>query len=114
MRKYKINKKDRKMWLDALESDKYQQVDGVLKSLYKESYCYLGLFGKLKGIDGDILEDYGMPFELPKEKRSLFPTCLLGSSDQGKSFAKKLADMNDDGKSFKEIAKYIRKNTVGV
>lgn len=112
MRKYKINKKDRKMWLNALESGKYKQTKDVLRDHY--GYCCLGLFGKLKGINDGILESYAMPVELDSEEKQLFPKCLLGDSNQRKSFASKLAAMNDNGKSFKEIAKYIRKNTIGV
>lgn len=116
MRKYKINKKDRKMWLDALESGEFVQGKHQLHNTFSNTYCCLGVFCKLKSIP---TLQYNMPEQLGIEGQKKIPKCLLGKYDDGRpmskvSFAAKLARMNDDGKSFKEIAKYIRKNTVGV
>lgn len=119
MRKYKIPKKDRKAWIEALESGKYCQGNGALVKGY--SYCCLGVFGSIKGLDDEDMEGYNIPRQLMTHE-FLFPKCLLGENTGRKStFVDKLVDLNDGDinrniqpKSFKKIAKYIRKHTVGV
>lgn len=106
MRKYKISKADRKAWIEALESGKYEQGMSFLKRGNK--YCCLGVFGELK-------DKHMSHFAMLRNIADIggIPKCLLGTFDQN-SFAGRLARMNDNGKSFKEIAKYIRKHTIGI
>lgn len=116
MRKYKIPKKDRKTWLEALESGTFVQGKNRLHNEINNTFCCLGVFCYIKGVPTN---DYNMPNQLPLAEHKNIPKCLLGKYEDEKpmskvSFAAKLARMNDDGMSFKEIAKYIRKNTVGV
>lgn len=110
MRKYRIPRKERKLWLEALESGKYQQARSEL--VRGNSYCCLGLYGRIVGLGNTDMEDEGLPYHLKEEFSSKYPKCLLGKG--GKSFGMKLANMNDTYKSFKEIAKYVRKHTIGV
>ena len=117
MRKYKINKKERSAWLKALRSGKYSQCEGELNKKGTNSFCCLGVYGKVVGIED--FEGQGLPMSLSDEKRKKYPKCLLGSYDNKSfnrlSFAGKLAEMNDEHKkSFKQIATYIQKNTIGV
>lgn len=113
MRKYKIPKKDRLAWLKALEGGRYKQVAGQLHSTYSNSYCCLGVYGRIKGIPKPFLVAGDMPSALSPTLQKLYPNCLLGRGNR--SFANKLAKMNDSGDySFKRITKYIRKHTVGV
>lgn len=110
MRKFKIKKKDRKLWLKALEGGKYKQTNGILKD--EKGYCCLGVFGAIKEIPDYELRGKRLPYHLSDENLKKYPKCLISKGD--KSFGMKLANMNDNGKSFKEIAKYIKSNTVGV
>jgi len=107
-RKYKLPKESRKQWLEALESGKYKQGKSRLQNA--NNYCCLGVYGDIVG--AKRMSNKYMPNNLSKDNQKLFPKCLLGEGGNS-SFAGKLAQMNDGGKTFKEIAKYIRSKTVG-
>ncbi len=108
MRKFNLPKAFRKSWLDALESGKYKQGKKMLYN--NNTFCCLGVAGALLGVEKDELQGNNFPNDTDSYK--LFPKCLLGSSLS--SYAGKLATMNDNGTSFKEIAKYIRKTTKSI
>lgn len=110
----KLPEEFKKQWIAALRSGEYKQGQRALivKQNDEVSYCCLGLAYKIaKGvdpietksgyIDGDIDVD-GVPM------------CLVGNasaySNAGYGIRKELAYMNDDGKSFSEIADWIEEN----
>jgi hypothetical protein len=82
-------------WVKALRSGRYKQANSVLLDR-DGAYCCLGVLAKIQGV--------------PKEE--LF--CKMTSNlPQGKNAGLRrtsrdlLARMNDEGKTFKEIAAYI-------
>ena len=91
-------------WLKALRGEEYKQASS---SLYTgRGYCCLGLLAELDG---------NLPIRPPRYKNDIF----LGVSSRGDRMfysiglplveAHRLADKNDMGQSFKEIADYIEK-----
>jgi len=111
MRKFKLPKQFRRNWLEALEGGKIPQGQNKLKTS-KGGYCCLGVAGKVLKVEDYVLLTNNYPYYLDEENREKFPKCLLGRGPR--SYALKLANMNDSKFSFKDIAKYIRKTTIGV
>ncbi len=109
-------------WLNALESGKYRQGNGALSiktSGKHREYCCLGVLCELAAKEGvvkkNVRKDVGSctgygeddkTYYLPKEVKQWAGL----KSDQGAYSNTTLAIQNDDGKSFKEIAKLIRKH----
>lgn len=121
-------------WLEALRSGKYDQTTCMMAKFDKgvplalisvkpvhevASYCCLGVAGLIQGMSPWMLKDYGVfadiedteldarqiPHELRQELLSYF-------DDISKHiFVKVLTQMNDDRKSFAQIADYIEANT---
>lgn len=93
-------------WLEALRSGDYQQTKGTLKS--SEGYCCLGVF--LSAVVGeeppvyDYDEETGLQDEGPQE---LYDFCRDYLPEE---VFKKGINMNDQGKSFSEIADMIEEN----
>lgn len=124
-KKIRLPKLFRTKWLTALESGRYKQVKS---NLYDgEGYCCLGVAGRCLNIKRTDLDGLGMPSDLEDVDIKLarkFPKAIVEfkvsevtneSEPKSTAFANTLANMNDDeDKNFKEIAAYIRKNTVGV
>lgn len=102
-------KDNQELWLQALESGKYKQGQRYLKN--GDKYCCLGvaceIFGAEKSpVTGEFVFSNSI---LPPE---IVETLGL-YSDIGNSCNKNdlsLAGLNDEGKSFKEIARIIREN----
>lgn len=98
-----------KIWVKALESGKYQQTQGMLREIHDDgtsSYCCLGVLCDLAEKDGGpkfIEQMYEEDYEFPPQFMSEF---VLGSVD----IASELAEMNDGGYDFRDIAKHIREN----
>lgn len=119
MKKIKLEKKFRTKWLKALTSGSYRQADGILVDVKKSknNYCCLGVACRMINIPVKDMDTKEMPSELlPKEKKQL-PAAFFANSfarNKDSKFAKDLAKKNDAGDSFKKIAKYIEKTTVGV
>ena len=104
-----MNKKLKEKWIAALESGKYKQAKGRLcKPKMKEkgyNYCCLGVLERIKG-------------KSPKQIINIDKdTMHLGSNDEVCKYGLKrenrfkLAGMNDNGTTFKRIAKYLKENT---
>lgn len=107
----------RNKWLKALESGRYRQTTGEL--LCNGKYCCLGVAGKVLRIHDNDLQGHCMPADLDLKNIKKYPTAIVRKPEENDSienseFASSLASMNDDGKTFKEIAAYIRSNTRGV
>lgn len=122
--KIKLPKKFRKKWLEMLTSGKYKQTTEKLAC--EEGYCCLGVAGRALGIRKKDLEG-GLPSELNDKFALKYPDALVEKDYDEEyynspepnfnetSFATQLIEMNDTEKnSFKEIAAYIKSNTVGV
>ena len=102
----------KKMWLAALESGEYEQGYGQLYNKLNKAFCCLGVLqhclldGEVEVAETDehpIFKEgdfIGLPSKWFYDK---FPQ--LGWVKQE---AFELAEMNDNGNSFKEIAAYIR------
>lgn len=128
-----MNKKLKKKWVKALRSGDYDQASGALCKVQKDkkgthlSYCCLGVLADVSG-EGewvkqsptDSYTDYDGPI-----RRYKFPTLRDYHEHAEADFSTKqaeilglayaeqstLVDMNDDqGASFKKIAKWIEKN----
>lgn len=105
----KLPREFKRKWIKALTSGKYKQAQEYLR--YGNGYCCLGVACKIVGIPSNELLNRGLPPESPDEfeEKAGFdrvPECLRS----GRRIARKLAQMNDKGISFKEIAQWIRKN----
>ena len=101
-------------WATALRSDKYQQCTGVLRAEGKNgaaSYCCLGVLCDVFGVrwqdnlpylkDGRRLDD---------EDGALLGSYMLRVAGFNNDVQSDLAEMNDNGSRFPEIADYIEKN----
>lgn len=119
-KKQKLGKLQEK-WVKALESGKYKQdtENGYLK--YNGKYCCLGVACELEGSLKSKPEEFGQyyikntknSFGLSKRlvKKYGFYGQLGETSDRDLSEGYIcLADMNDSGRTFKQIAKFIRNN----
>lgn len=111
-----MNKDLKKKWIDALRSGKYLQ--GQDRLCHKGAYCCLGVLGSIlpKTIDFEICDFYeeGVVYVWDGEEYTECDEYL--PLDIGKIIGlelpmqEKLARMNDNGKSFEEIADFIEEN----
>jgi antitoxin component YwqK of YwqJK toxin-antitoxin module len=122
--KIELPREFRKKWLEMLTSGKYKQTTEKLAC--GAGYCCLGVAGRALGIRKKDLQG-GLPSELNDKFALKYPDALVekehdrdyyGNDEtnfEETSFANQLIELNDTEKnSFKEIAAYIRSNTVGV
>ena len=93
-----VKQEPKKKWIKALESGRYKQTRASLE--FDGRYCCLGVLCKTMRIDPQIVKSN---FELLSE--SFLEKIGLSEAEQSK-----LASMNDEGKSFTEIAAHIRAN----
>lgn len=114
----------KQQWLEALRSGKYQQGQGQLVSVDEDDdsvtgHCCLGVLADVAGLrpwrfacegylgeGGDNSTDLGLgPWENPGDAQ-------FNAADQATNTTvqRKLAGMNDQGKSFAEIADWIETN----
>ena len=107
-------------WLKALRSDDFTQGKNQLCKPELQSFCCLGVLACVKGRLADN-EGLGIDFSPDFREDGKFDNNLRLSPKEklnpGSGFVppswvdvkaqKKLAKMNDDGKSFKQIASYI-------
>ncbi len=107
-----MNKKWKKKWIEALESGEFTRYAGRLRASYGEAYCCLGVLASVADPEGwEIREDLGSvrPYyhrgacsNLSTEFRE-----YMGLTKREQTV---LADMNDEGASFKDIAAFIEEN----
>ena len=114
---------EQKAWLAALRSGTYKQIEGKLRD--NDGYCCLGVACELhdatkweEGAGGweywpedptRAIEDDGERIDEDMGVVELSPSLLewLGLTDEGHRI---LASMNDNGKSFSQIADTVEKN----
>jgi hypothetical protein len=103
----------RAKWVEALRSKKYRQVQGNLReetSKHRYGYCCLGVLCHTMGSrwkDGTPMLD-GKRMEHEQEAYLSYEALLM--ADLGDVSQRRLAEMNDAGNSFAEIADYIETN----
>ncbi len=110
-----MNKVYKKLWIDALRSDKYKQGKGDLR--IGDSFCCLGVLcdiyrkkQKKKGVGWVNLSQFRTDLSGITSKSTL-PDSLAEKLGIELSTESILMGMNDeDDKSFKEIADYIEGN----
>lgn len=111
-----MNREIKAKWIEALRSGKYEQGKSQLRTL-NDKYCCLGILCTLRTDgewkqwcepDEDGLAEIGC-WEFKGNSEWLDGSYLLeiGMTSEEESA---LADMNDSGKTFAEIADYIEKN----
>lgn len=104
----------KKKWIAALRSGEYKQGQTCLYSPDANSYCCLGVAGVLCGVATNQMA-YKSQFGtyMPHEDDLIAPPLGMPgllSHDDLYDTAHHLARMNDNGKSFSEIADYIEAN----
>lgn len=103
-------------WVNALRSGKYKKTTGFLKQKDEnenESYCVLGVLCDLYKKDGKPLSEKEDGFEEAiafAGETQIPPKKVLRWAGLGELEAEVIADLNDDNKSFKQIANYIENN----
>ncbi len=114
----KLPKRFKDKWVKTLRSGKYEQGSGFLYDSDTNCYCCLGVAGALCEVSLDSLNAkglYGGDFEhdFTKEELKKLPKLLIGSNDNKDEdysvIVEKLTKMNDNGKSFEQIAAYINR-----
>ena len=90
-------------WVEALESGEYKQGKTYLRDS-EDKYCCLGVACEVMGVEKTYIGD-----------TVRFGNCLVTLSERlmnklGIEKQSHFIVMNDSGKSFKEIAQYIRDN----
>jgi hypothetical protein len=96
-------------FIAALRSGNYKQGKACLYDRDYDMYCCLGVAERMCGTSLDKLNLTSMPSDLnPKDSKS--PEFMRSTSSYVHSILIELADMNDRGSSFEEIANYIEKN----
>jgi hypothetical protein len=112
-------RENREKWLKALESGRYSQAEAQLRDVEyssgSASYCCLGVLcnqhkDKLnKWVDGDTFTVFGSDGVEIDSFHEMPPANILKKVNLPQSLADELASMNDNGKTFKEIAAFLRK-----
>ncbi len=99
----------KRAWVKALRSGKYRRGEGYL---YQKSsgglhpkHCCLGVAARVCGCPIDSINNRVAFIDSIHARR--VPAILIGSGSIDKSVTSFLADMNDSGKKFSEIADYI-------
>lgn len=111
----------KRKWVAALRSGKYRQGNGYLKVKAQDEngksvteYCCLGVAGEIAGCKIPVKKELGMLVPGCGIKGlSKAPKVLIGepNEDDGRQrLPGRLANMNDDGQSFKSIATWIDKH----
>ncbi len=119
-KKIKLPRDFRNKWLEMLTSGKYKQTMSVLTN--GTEYCCLGVAGRAVGIRRCDLEKTGLPSNLADKHAKKYPEALVKTELDHEDypafidtdFTNQLANMNDRGSTFIQIAAYIKKNTIGV
>lgn len=112
---YKLPKRFKEKWLKALRSGEYKQGETFLFNNLENSYCCLGIAGSICGLKNKSLscgslytEEGGFSKYQIKKIEKVLPEILIGDFDN--YIVARLANMNDSGRSFKQIANWIEKN----
>lgn len=89
-------------WIAALRSGEYKQDKGALQT--NNGYCCLGVAAHLCGyMEDKLMNNIGV---LTRRTFANIPDGLLYAT----AIQQELIEMNDEGKTFNEIADYIEQN----
>jgi len=108
----------KKRWVAALRSGKYKQRNEFLYDSEDNSYCCLGVLGSICNVSKRVLDNVGMLYDIGTCNENKLPDAWLIENEKEepkrgapsvKDIAHKLANFNDNGKSFKWIAAYIER-----
>lgn len=106
-KQFQLPKEFATKWVEALRSGGYKQAKSYLKA--KEGYCCLGIACKIQGISDLDIFGRSYPKNIVVPLNDKIPNILLGDAD-GRNFLGIVSLMNDNGKTFKEIADWIERN----
>lgn len=115
-----IKKRLKDKWIKALRSGKYEQAQGYLRVEEDgvEKFCCLGVFCDIIASEKWICEDLLYSKKYSYEGKSAFPDLTfinfvklkkVDEYEVEQQFAHLAENMNDKGKTFKQIANYIEK-----
>jgi hypothetical protein len=93
-----MNKSWKHKWLKALRSGAYVQGKGRLYNPKEQTFCCIGVLGDIAGIQWDPDTSYAM---------STLPEPFMSITGLPYSTATRLAERNDNGWTFAEIADLI-------
>ena len=96
-------------WLTALRSGSYIQGRGFLRE--GDTFCCLGVLCDLgdKSAESWAPDGFEAVFTF-YEKSQYLPRCVRSAARVSEVVSKRLAEMNDRGKDFDEIADWIEEN----
>lgn len=99
----------KRKWVTALRSGKYKQAAGRLHRFEKDehSYCCLGVLGRISGLSNQQLDNQKHTFKPAGSLLSEKNCVKFGLGRMGP-----LATLNDNGKSFEEIATLIEQGDI--
>jgi hypothetical protein len=107
----KLDPEFKKKWLEALRSGKYKQGKNVLYDAETNCFCCLGVAGDLCEIPKEKLIEVGCKILSAKEFRGYKIPLALSERDYTQDeLQRELAEMNDNGKTFLQIADHIEAN----
>lgn len=92
-------------WVAALRSGEYKQISGQLRNA--AGHCCLGVLCDISGAGGWSDNNY---IAADDERSGSLPFGVLDLTDISFADERRLADMNDSGATFAEIADYIEKS----
>jgi hypothetical protein len=114
------NKKElKRVWVEALRSGKYKQTKGTLHNLNNGGFCCLGVAADVWGLaTPEKMGTFTLWHEGPSEVYDLLDDTVGKAPCTGRDGVERLdrhpalregIEMNDDGKSFVEIADMIER-----
>lgn len=115
--KYRLPKEFGNKWLEALRSGKYEQTSEVLMAINEDnnnkSYCCLGVACEIAGHSRLLKREghVGYPHMITsKSGRNNLRNVPKELKDKDSELPNIVANLNDEGKSFKQIALWIERN----
>ncbi len=101
----------RERWIQALEDGTYEQGRTYLRRS-NNTFCCLGVLADLNGVKWKQVGDFAYSYGNGRESLNAFIDTKTATKVGISKYVDKLADMNDDGYSFKEIAQFIRRRGI--
>lgn len=102
-----MNRKIKQKWLNALRSGNFQQGTGKLRDS-NGNYCCLGVLCEITGNGQN--RDMSKSFPADKDPDGTDINSVKPFMGLSVKMQEKLAEMNDYGDTFEEIASYISRN----
>lgn len=111
-----MNQQVKEKWLSALRSGDYKQTQGFLRK--EDGFCCLGvlcdLYGKEHNVEWDLVEDGDRDYYEFQDKTATLPLPVVEWAGVGSPnpsiCGRSLADRNDGGSTFNEIADLIEEH----